>query len=208
MKAVLIGCGALVASAAGEYVYFKFLKPKKAVYLDPRLVERRVSGSVFDAEVKLHVFQGPGGGESRAPAILDDVVSAYVHYDNPLGSRFSIGEIAENDRDQMGSLAMLESIEEPIPTGLGAFKTVFGSPESSVMGSLEAASLWHPPSSEDDVQSMERMTAGRLIPRYHKVTDGAFVGTDKNDDPVLLPDEALKSHHFYVARTRMGKSAP
>ena len=64
MKAVLIGGGALVASAAGGYVYFKFLKPKKAVYLDPRQVERRVSGAVFDAEVKLHAFQGPGGGDT------------------------------------------------------------------------------------------------------------------------------------------------
>ena len=60
LKAFLVGGGALGATVVGGYIYFKFLKPKKPVYLDPRLVEKRVSGAVFDADVKLHVFQGTG----------------------------------------------------------------------------------------------------------------------------------------------------
>ncbi len=206
LKAFLVGGGALGATVVGGYVYFKFLKPKKPVYLDSRLVEKRVSGAVFDADIKLHVFQGPDGGESRANVILDDMASAYSHYDNPLGSRFEIGDVEANEPEEISALARLEGSAK-VPTGLAAFKLLLPSGnKTSVMGSLEAASLWHPPSSEDDVHSMERMTSRALIPRYTKVTEGAFVGTDKNDSPILLPPKALASHHFYVARTRMGKS--
>ena len=206
LRALLIGGGSLAASLVGGYVYFRYLRPKRPVYLDPAAVERRVSGAVFDAEVNLHVVQGPGGGDSRAKVVLNDLASAYSHYDNPLGSRFDIGDIERTTAEQMETYARLEGAAE-VPTGLAAFKMLLPSGvESSVMGSLEAASLWHPPSSEDEVRSMERMTARTLMPGYKKVENGAFVGTDKSGEAVLLPEEVVNTHHFYVARTRMGKS--
>ena len=205
LKAFLVGGGAVAACLIGGYVYFRFLRPKKDVYLDPRAVERRVGGAVFDAEVELYAIQDAGGGEGRARIVLEDVSAAYSHYNNSLGSWFESTEIEEVDRHV---LAASRKLGPPlVPTGLGAFKLLFSSTaNTSVMGSLEAATLWHPPASEDDVHSMERMTARTLTPRYYGVENGAFVGTNKNGDAVLLPPEAMSSHHFYVARTRMGKS--
>ena len=205
LGAALIGGGAFAACLVGGYVYFRFLRPKKEVYLEPRAVERRVSGAVFDAEVQLYVVQDTDGAEERARIVLDDVAAAYGHYDNSLGSWFDAGEVREVGREEIADAVSLGPPR--VSTGLGNFKLLLSSSDdTSVMGSLEAATLWHPPASEDDVQSMERMTSRNLTPRYYDVQNGAFVGTNKDGDPVLLPKEAMESHHFYVARTRMGKS--
>ena len=207
VKVFMVGGGAIAAALIGGYVYMRFLRPKKDVYLDPDAVSRRVSGAVFDAHVDLHAFQGPGGGGSRALGLLDDMAGAYSHYDNPLGSRFVAEDSVEMDGESLISYVR-DGGSPSVPTGLSAFKMLMpgdgGSP--SIMGSLEAASLWHPPSSEDDVHSMERMTSRSLSPTYQNSEGGAFVGTTRHDEPVHLPPEALSSHQFYVARTRMGKS--
>ena len=207
LRAILYAGGSLLGSAALGYGYFRFLRPKKAVYLDPRLVEKRVSGAAFDAEVRVCVFQGPLGGASRARDIMEDVTAAYSHYDNPLGSRFEAGEMEEASEAELTALELDGSVQE-VPTGLAAFKTFLPSRSvsPSILGALEAASLWHPPAAEDDIHPMERMTSRFLLPRYHRVDDGAFVGTNDAGYPVLLPAEALRSHQFFVARTRMGKS--
>ena len=55
---------------------------------------------------------------------------------------------------------------------------------------------------------MERSGARALLPSAKGVRGGALVGdtTAGKPRPIRFPDDLLRRHHLYVARTRMGKS--
>ncbi len=78
----------------------------------------------------------------------------------------------------------------------------------SVLGVREIACLWHPPGAGDETPLVERSGARALLPSAKGVRGGALVGdtTAGKPRPIRFPEDLLRRHHLYVARTRMGKS--
>ena len=120
------------------------------------------------------------------------MAAAYRHFDNPAGARFKVGRVrpAAPDPDMLH------------PSGPG----LFGG--RSVMGVREIACLWHPPGAGDETPLVERSGTRALLPSAKGVRGGALVGdtTAGKPRPIRFPDDLLRRHHLYVARTRMGKS--
>ena len=120
------------------------------------------------------------------------MAAAYRHFDNPAGARFKVGRVrpAAPDPDMLH------------PSGPG----LFGG--RSVLGVREIACLWHPPGAGDETPLVERSGARALLPSAKGVRGGALVGdtTAGKPRPIRFPDDLLRRHHLYVARTRMGKS--
>ena len=88
------------------------------------------------------------------------------------------------------------------PAGPGLFG------KRSVLGVREVACLWHPPGAGDETPLVERSGARTLSPSAKGVRGGALVGdtTAGAKREIRFPDDLLRRHHLYVARTRMGKS--
>ena len=88
------------------------------------------------------------------------------------------------------------------PTGPGLLG------KRSVLGVREAAALWHPPGARDETPLLERSGSKALLPSAKGVRGGALVGdtTAGRSREIHFPEDLLRRHHLYVARTRMGKS--
>ena len=88
------------------------------------------------------------------------------------------------------------------PAGPGLFG------KRSVLGVREVACLWHPPGAGDETPLVERSGARTLSPSAKGVRGGALVGdtTAGAKREIRFPEDLLRRHHLYVARTRMGKS--
>jgi len=88
------------------------------------------------------------------------------------------------------------------PAGPGLFG------KRSVLGVREAAALWHPPGARDETPLLERSGSRALLPSAKGVRGGALVGdtTAGRSRDIHFPEDLLRRHHLYVARTRMGKS--
>ena len=194
-KAVLMGIGVAAALAAGGWLWHRIKKARNRVY-DPNLIKEKVSRIAFDGEVQvtaiLPATEDPKQGRDRARKVLEPVAAAYRHYDHPAGARFKVGRV----RPVMPDPSILH------PSGPGLFG------RRSVIGVREAASLWHPPGARDETPLVERSGARALIPSARGVRGGAKVGetTAGKARPIHFPDDLLRRHHLYVARTRMGKS--
>ena len=192
-KTALLGIGAAVALGAGGWAWQRWKRSRSRVY-DPVVVREKVSRIAFDAELRvIAVLSGmdPSEGGERARALLGPVAAAYRHFDHPAGARFKVGEV------------------RPIPCDAGLHPSppgLFGS--RSVLGVREVAALWHPPGSGDETPLVERTGARVLLPSYQSFASGAPVGdtTAARTRPIHFPDDLLRRHHLYVARTRMGKS--
>ena len=133
-----------------------------------------------------------GTGPQRAAELLGRVAAAYRHFDNPAGARFKVGRV----RPVMPDPSMLH------PSGPGLFG------KRSVLGVREIAALWHPPGAGDETPLVERSGARALSPSAKGVRGGALVGdtTAGAKREIRFPEDLLRRHHLYVARTRMGKS--
>ncbi|MYC06795.1 MAG: type IV secretion system DNA-binding domain-containing protein [Chloroflexi bacterium] len=193
-KAVLMGAGIAVALAVGGWAWHRWKKRNRV--FDPILIREKVARIAFDAEVQV-VAVLPGTGEpkqdrERARKLLEPVAAAYRHYDHPAGARFNVSRV----RPTVPGPSMIH------PSGPG----LFGS--RSVLGVREAAALWHPPGARDETPLVERTGSRVLMPSARGVRGGAPVGdtTAGRPRPIHFPDDLLRRHHLYVARTRMGKS--
>ena len=115
----------------------------------------------------------------------------YRHYDHPAGARFRVGRVRP--------VLPVPSLH---PTASGLFS------KRSILGVREAASLWHPPGAKDETPLVERSGARVLLPSAKGVRGGAPVGvtTAGRTRDINFPEDLLRRHHLYVARTRMGKS--
>ena len=194
-KAVLMGIGVAAALAAGGWLWHRIKKARNRVY-DPNQIKEKVSRIAFDGEIQvtaiLPAADDPQEGRERARKVLEPVAAAYRHYDNPGGARFKVGRVRPVAPDP----SML------YPAGPGLFG------RRSVIGVREAAALWHPPGARDETPLVERSGARALVPSARGVRGGAKVGdtTAGKPRPIHFPDDLLRRHHLYVARTRMGKS--
>ena len=190
-KAALMGAGIAAALAAAGWAWWRIKKARSRVY-DPLLIREKVARIAFDAELQVTAVLPPGGTAERASGLLDSLAAAYRHYDHPAGARFKVGKVR---RAAVPNLTLH-------PTGPG----LFGG--RSVLGVREAAALWHPPGAHDETPLVARSGAKALIPSARGVKGGAPVGDTTAGKPreIRFPDDLLRRHHLYVARTRMGKS--
>ena len=190
-KAALLGAGAALGLAAGGWAWHRWKKARKRVE-DPILIGEKVSRIAFDAEIQVTAMLPAETGQERAGELLGTVAAAYRHYDNPAGARLKASKVRPDapDPDMMH------------PSGPG----LFGS--RSVLGVREAACLWHPPGAGDETPLVERSGARALSPSARGVRGGALVGdtTAGAKREIRFPEDLLRRHHLYVARTRMGKS--
>ena len=190
-KAALLGTGTALGLAAGGWAWWRWKNARNRVY-DPVLIREKVSRIAFDAEIQIVAVLPVGTGPQRAREILGPVTAAYRHYDNPAGARFKVGKV----RPIFPNLSLLH------PAGSGLFG------RRSVLGVREVACLWHPPGARDETPLVERSGARALIPSARGVRGGALVGdtTAGAKREIRFPEDLLRRHHLYVARTRMGKS--
>ena len=190
-KAALLGTGAALGLAAGGWAWWRWKKARNRVE-DPILIGEKVSRIAFDAELQVVAVLPPDTGPQRATELLGPVAAAYRHFDNPAGARFKVGKVKPVVPDP----SMLH------PAGPGLFG------KRSVLGVREVAALWHPPGAGDETPLVERSGARALLPSAKGVRGGALVGdtTAGKPKPIRFPEDLLRRHHLYVARTRMGKS--
>ena len=190
-KAALLGTGTALGLAVGGFAWRRWKKARNRVE-DPILIGEKVSRIAFDAELQVVAVLPPDTGPQRATELLGPVAAAYRHFDNPAGARFKVGKV----RPVMPDPSMLH------PTGPGLFG------KRSVLGVREVAALWHPPGAGDETPLVERSGARALMPSAKGVRGGALVGdtTAGKPKPIRFPEDLLRRHHLYVARTRMGKS--
>ena len=190
-KAALLGTGMALGLAVGGWAWHRWKKARSRVE-DPLLIREKVSRIAFDAELQVTAILPAGTRPQRAGELLGPVAAAYRHFDNPAGARFKVGRVRPAAPDP----EMLH------PAGPG----LFGG--RSVLGVREIACLWHPPGAGDETPLVERSGARALLPFAKGVRGGALVGdtTAGKPRPIRFPDDLLRRHHLYVARTRMGKS--
>ncbi len=193
-KAIALGAGLTLALAVGGWAWQRWSRARNRIH-DPLLVKEKVSRIAFDAEIEVVAVlpaMQPEDGHKRAQELLDPVAAAYRHYDHPAGARFRVGKV----RPVLPQPSALH------PSGPGLFGA------RSVLGVREVACLWHPPGARDETPLVERSGARVLLPSARDVRGGALVGetTAGRPRPIRFPDDLLRRHHLYVARTRMGKS--
>ena len=158
---------------------------------DPLLIREKVSRVAFDAELQVIAVLPESTRPQRAEELLDAVAAAYRHFDHPAGARFKASRVKP-----------LVPVMNLHPAGPGLFG------RRSVLGIREAACLWHPPGAGDETPLVERSGSRALLPSARGVRGGAPVGdtTAGKPRPIRFPEDLLRRHHLYVARTRMGKS--
>ena len=190
-KAALLGTVTALGLAAGGWAWHRWKKARSRVE-DPLLIREKVSRIAFDAEIQVTAVLPGDTGRQRAGELLGPVAAAYRHFDNPAGARFKV--------DRVRPIAPDPDMLHPAGPGL------FGG--RSVLGVREVAALWHPPGAGDETPLVERSGAKGLIPSARGIRGGALVGdtTAGKPMPVHFPEDLLRRHHLYVARTRMGKS--
>ena len=190
-KAALLGAGTALGLAAGGWGWHRWKKARSRVE-DPLLIREKVSRIAFDAELQVVAVLPADTGAERAAELMEPVALAYRHFDNPAGARFKVGRVRPVSPDP----------ENLHPAGPGLFG------RRSVLGVREAACLWHPPGAGDETPLVERSGARALNPSARGVRGGALVGdtTAGKPMPIRFPEDLLRRHHLYVARTRMGKS--
>ena len=190
-KAVLLGVGVVAGLAVTGWAWHRWKASRARVY-DPLLVREKISRMAFEAEVQVTAILPHSVGPQRAGELLEQVATAYRHYDNPAGARLKASRVRPAVPDP----------ENLHPTGPGLFG------RRSVLGVREAACLWHPPGARDETPLVSRAGAKVLLPTARSVKVGAYVGDTVTGTlrRIHFPLDLLRRHHLYVARTRMGKS--
>ena len=163
--AVALGAGVVGGLALAGWAWYRWKRARARPY-DPRLIQEKVSRVAFDAEVHVVAILPQGDQRQRAQEVLEPVVAAYSHYDNPAGARF----IVSNVRPVAPGPSLLH------PSGPGFFG------RRSVLGVREAACLWHPPSASDETPLVERSGARALIPTAPTAIDGCWAIRFLTDD--------------------------
>ncbi len=190
LKASLLAAGSLLGLTVAGWGWWRWKQAKSRVH-DPLLIKEKVGRIAFEGELEVIAVLPDGVGEQRANEVLESVAAAYRHYDHPAGARFKVSGVKP-----------VVPVMNLHPAGPGLFG------KRSVLGVREAASLWHPPGERDETPLVERSGSRALSPAARSVSGGALVGdtTAGASHPIRFPEDLLRRHHLYVARTRMGKS--
>ena len=190
LKASLLGLGAVSGAVVAGWGWWRWKQARSRVH-DPLLIREKVSRIAFDAELQVIAVLPEATRPQRAEELLGAVAAAYRHFDHPAGARFKVSRIRP--------VVPLANLHPAGPGLLG---------KRSVLGVREAAALWHPPGAGDETPLVERSGSRALLPSAKGVRGGAPVGdtTAGKPRPIRFPEDLLRRHHLYVARTRMGKS--
>ena len=190
-KAILLGAGIVAGGILAGWAWHRWKKARNRPY-DPLLIKDKLSRLAFSAHLEVTAILSEHGTEERAKAMLDTVTAAYRHYDNAAGAHFKPGKVKE----------VVQIVDGLHPPSRGLLSN------RNVLGVREVATLWHPPGEGYDMPLVARSGAKALMPTAKGVKKGALVGesTARKGREVRFPDDLLKRHHLYVARTRMGKS--
>ena len=189
--------GGLFIAIPAMIGFLKFFGQKKKYY-DPALVAARVSGLAYNTEIQIIVFEKEVLERTpRGVAIADRLVRAFSHYDSPLGNQF----VKHHEFEGVPGYRMGFTFKSK----LWGFSRDYA---RSVLGVKELASLWHLPSSTNSPHSVERTTSVQLAAPDNIGKEGVPVGKTTVGIPrvIRFNDDLMRRHHFYVARTRMGKS--
>ena len=189
-KAALLGIGSALGLTVAGWGWWRWKQARSRVH-DPLLIREKVSRVAFDAELQVIAVLPESTRPQRAEELLGAVAAAYRHFDHPAGARFKVSKAKP--------IVPLMNLH---PAGAGLFG------RRSVLGVREAAALWHPPGAGDETPLVERSGSRALLPSARGVRGGALVGdtTAGKPRPIRFPEDLLRRHHLYVARTRMGKS--
>ena len=195
-KAVLLGVGTAAVLAVAGWAWWRIQKFRQGGrHRDPLQIREKVSRLAYEAQVEITAILADGGpdgsGEERARELLRNAAAAYGNYDNLAGASFKATRVKP-----------AIPATEPWPPSRGMLQA------RNVLCSRELAALWHPLGGDDDLPMVGRAGARALYPSPKSVAQGAPVGDTVGGSPqeVRFPDDLLRRHHFYVARTRMGKS--
>jgi len=190
LKASLLAACSILGAIVAGWAWWRWKQARSRVH-DPLLIKEKVARIAFEGELEIIAVLPDGVGEQRANEVLESVAAAYRHYDHPAGARFKVGGVKP-----------VVPVMNLHPAGPGLFG------KRSVLGVREAASLWHPPGERDETPLVERSGSRALSPSARSVSGGALVGdtTAGASHPIRFPEDLLRRHHLYVARTRMGKS--
>ncbi len=184
-------------------------RPEPKFY-DSDQVRLRVSGAAFRLEAQLYALLG----DSRAGAevlerVLRPVVASYRRFDSPMGARFAAGPLErlggfDPAADDLGFLGGRKRFLRSSRVGQG------------VVGTREAAAMWHVPGDAVDVAGLSRAGSRRLpVPQEmfapeHQRDGAALIGVEAYADGGLrklrIPPEAMRRSGLIVARTGMGKT--
>ena len=190
LKASLLGAGSVLGLTVAGWGWWRWKQARSRVY-DPILIREKVSRIAFDAELQVVAVLPERGRLQRAEELLEGVAAAYRHFDHPAGARFKVGDVQP-----------LVPTDNLHPAGPGLFG------KRSILGVREAAALWHPPGERDETPLVERSGSRSMLPPVRGTAEGALVGdtTGGQTREIRFPEDLLRRHHLYVARTRMGKS--
>ena len=190
LKTALLAAGSTLAAIVAGWGWWRWKQARSRVY-DPLLIREKVSRIAFDAELEVIAVLSESTRPQRAEELLGAVAAAYRHFDHPAGARFNVSRVRP-----------IVPIMNLHPAGPGLFG------RRSVLGVREVAALWHPPGAGDETPLVERSGSRALLPSAKGVRGGALVGdtTAGKPRPIRFPEDLLRRHHLYVARTRMGKS--
>ena len=190
LKASLLGAGSVLGLTVAGWGWWRWKQARSRVY-DPILIREKVSRIAFDTELQVVAVLPERGRLQRAEELLEGVAAAYRHYDHPAGARFKVGDVQP-----------LVPTDNLHPAGPGLFG------KRSILGVREVAALWHPPGERDETPLVEGTGSRSLLPPVRGTAEGALVGdtTGGQTREIRFPEDLLRRHHLYVARTRMGKS--
>ncbi len=180
-------------------------------FYDPELVRLRVSGAAFRLEVQLYALLADGSERMDvAERTLRPVVASYRRFDSPMGTRFEAGPVER--------LSGFNPTDDDLGF-VGGHKRLLGGSRNGdgVVGTREAAALWHVPGDGVEVSGLVRAGSRRLpVPQEMFAPDdgardgGTPVGVEAYGDGGLrrlsFPDEVTRLNGLVVARTGMGKT--
>ena len=189
-KTVLLGLGIFGAVMVAGWARWRWNKGRSRIY-DPLLIKEKASRIAFAARLEITAILSAHGNRARAERLLDSVAAAYRQYDYAAGASLRAGKVRP--------VTPYPGLRVPQS---GLFR------RRNVLGVQEVAALWHPPGAGEDMPLVERSGARVLLPTVRGVGSGALVGesTGGRGRQIHFPDDLLRRHHLYVARTRMGKS--
>ena len=191
-KAVLLGLGTAAALTLAGWAWWRIRKALSGgKHRDPLLIKEKTSRIAYEAQLEIIAILPEDGSEDRARELLRNAALAYRGYDNPAGASFKTGKIRP-----------AIPVTEPFPPARGMLQA------RNVLGARELAALWHPLGGGDQLAGVPRSGARVLHPTARAGSSGAYVGDTASGRPqeIHFQEDTLHGHHFYVARTRMGKS--
>ncbi len=155
------------------------------------MIKEKTSQIACEAQLEVTAILPGDGAEDRARELLRNAALAYRGYDNPAAARFKAGKVRP-----------AIPVTEPFPPAWGLLQA------RNVLGARELAALWHPLGGGDQLAGVPRSGARVLHPTAKAGSGGAYVGDTASGRPqkIHFQEDTLHGHHFYVARTRMGKS--